>query len=42
FEKKMIINALKRCRGNKTKAAEMLRVTRKILRYKVEKYGIEI
>ncbi|MEK6776877.1 MAG: sigma-54 dependent transcriptional regulator [bacterium] len=42
FEKKMIINALKGCRGNKTKAAEMLRITRKILRYKVEKYGIEI
>jgi DNA-binding NtrC family response regulator len=42
FEKKMITNALRRTRGNKTKAAETLRITRKILRYKVEKYGIEI
>ncbi len=41
FEKKMIVNALKRTRGNKTKAAEMLKITRKMLRYKVEKYGIE-
>jgi two-component system response regulator AtoC len=41
FEKRMISNALKRTRGNKTKAAEMLRITRKVLRYKVEKYGIE-
>ena len=40
FEKKMIINALKRTRGNKTKAAELLKITRKMLRYKVEKYGI--
>jgi len=42
FEKKMIYNALKRTRGNKTKAAEILRMTRKILRYKVEKYDIQI
>ncbi len=41
FEKKMIINALKRTRGNKTRAAETLRITRKMLRYKVDKYGIE-
>jgi DNA-binding NtrC family response regulator len=41
FEKKMIVNALKRTRGNKTKAAETLRITRKMLRYKVEKYGLQ-
>ncbi len=40
FEKKMIQNALQRTSGNKTKAAESLRITRKMLRYKVEKYGI--
>ncbi len=40
FEKKMIVNALKRTRGNKTKAAETLRITRKMLRYKVDKYGL--
>lgn len=42
FEKKMIMNALKRTRGNKTKAAETLRITRKMLRYKVEKYGLQL
>ena len=42
FEKKMIVNALKRTRGNKTKAAETLRITRKMLRYKVEKYGLQL
>jgi two-component system response regulator AtoC len=41
FEKKMILNALQRTSGNKTKAAETLRITRKMLRYKVEKYGIQ-
>ncbi len=40
FEKKMIVNALKRTRGNKTKAAKTLRITRKMLRYKVDKYGL--
>ncbi|MDX1764967.1 MAG: helix-turn-helix domain-containing protein, partial [bacterium] len=42
FEKKMIMSALKRTRGNKTKAAETLRITRKMLRYKVEKYGLQL
>ncbi len=41
FEKKMIQSALQRTSGNKTKAAESLRITRKMLRYKVEKYGIQ-
>ncbi len=41
FEKKMILSALQRTSGNKTKAAESLRITRKMLRYKVEKYGIQ-
>ncbi len=40
FEKNMIVNALKRTRGNKTKAAQTLRITRKMLRYKVDKYGL--
>ncbi len=40
LEKRLIREALERTGGNKTKAAELLRVTRKIMRYKTEKYGL--
>ncbi|GAB4340590.1 MAG: sigma-54 dependent transcriptional regulator [Candidatus Abyssubacteria bacterium] len=40
IEKSFIRDALERTGGNKTKAAELLGVTRKIMRYKSEKYGL--
>jgi DNA-binding NtrC family response regulator len=40
IEKRLIKEALEKTGGNKTKAAELLGVTRKIMRYKVEKYGL--
>jgi DNA-binding NtrC family response regulator len=40
MEKRLIQEALERTGGNKTKAAELLGVTRKIMRYKAEKYGL--
>ncbi len=39
-ESNLIKEALVRTGGNKTKAAELLGVTRKIMRYKVGKYGL--
>jgi DNA-binding NtrC family response regulator len=41
LEKRLIREALERTGGNKTKAAELLQVTRKIMRYKTEKYGLD-
>jgi DNA-binding NtrC family response regulator len=40
IEKSFIRDALERTGGNKTKAAELLGVTRKIMRYKSQKYGL--
>jgi transcriptional regulator with PAS, ATPase and Fis domain len=40
MEKRLIQEALERTGGNKTKAAELLGITRKIMRYKAEKYGL--
>jgi two-component system NtrC family response regulator len=41
IERELIKEALKRTGGNKTRAADLLGVTRKIMRYKTEKYGLE-
>jgi len=41
IEKRLIKEALARTGGNKTRAAELLGVTRKIMRYKTEKYNLE-
>lgn len=41
IEKQLIGEALLKTDGNKTKAAELLGITRKIMRYKTEKYGLE-
>ena len=41
MEKTLIREALERTGGNKTKAAELLGVTRKIMRYKSEKYRLD-
>jgi DNA-binding NtrC family response regulator len=39
LEKELIIKALEETNWNQTKAAEKLKLTRRILRYKIEKYG---
>jgi DNA-binding NtrC family response regulator len=41
IEKILIGQALERTGGNKTRAADLLGVTRKIMRYKSEKYGLD-
>ena len=40
LEKDLIRQALEQARGNKTRAAELLGLTRDTLRYRVEKYGL--
>jgi DNA-binding NtrC family response regulator len=41
FEKDIIIEALKKSNYVQTKAAELLGISRRILKYKMDKYGIE-
>jgi Nif-specific regulatory protein len=40
-EKTVIIHALTRTKGNQAAAAELLGTTKRILAYKVHKYGID-
>ena len=40
-EKTIIIHALTRTKGNQSAAAELLGTTKRVLRYKVHKYGID-
>ena len=42
FERKLIIEALNECDGVQTHAAELLGTTRRILRYRMDKLGIQI
>ncbi|OKY76154.1 MAG: sigma-54-dependent Fis family transcriptional regulator [Desulfobulbaceae bacterium DB1] len=41
FERELIIDALKRARGNQTRAARMLETSLRIINYKIHKYAIE-
>ena len=41
IEKKMLEDALKKARYNKTRAAESLGISFRFFRYKLKKYGIE-
>lgn len=41
FEKQLIIDALKDSQGNQTIASELLKTTKRILQYKIEKYRID-
>lgn len=40
FEKHLLIQALKKSRGNKSRAARILEITRDTLRYKIKKFNI--
>ena len=42
FEKDLIQDALKTTRGNRAKAAQLLQSTERIIRYKVNLYGIDV
>ena len=42
FEKDLIQDALKTTRGNRAKAAQLLQSTERIIRYKVQQYGIDV
>jgi Nif-specific regulatory protein len=41
FEKDLLVDALKSTRGNRAKAARLLRTTERILGYKVHAHGID-
>jgi Nif-specific regulatory protein len=41
YERELIIDALKDARGNQTKASQILGATKRIIQYKVLKYGID-
>jgi transcriptional regulator with PAS, ATPase and Fis domain len=41
LEKMLIVKALERHKGNQTRAAEYLRITRPTLIYRMEKYGLK-
>ena len=42
YERSLIVDALKDAGGNQSKAARMLGTTKRIVQYKVEKYGIDV
>jgi DNA-binding NtrC family response regulator len=42
LQQEIIRQALQRTQGNKTRAAELLSLTRDTLRYRIEKYELEI
>jgi Nif-specific regulatory protein len=42
FEKHIIASALKRTGGNQSEAAKQLGTTKRILMYRIQKYGIDI
>ena len=42
FERSLIVRALEKSSGIQTKAAELLGTTRRILRYRMDKLGIEV
>jgi len=41
LEKDLIVKALEKHKGNQTRAAEYLRITRPTLIYRMEKYGLK-
>jgi Nif-specific regulatory protein len=41
YEKELIIDALKDSNGNQTDAAALLKTTKRIIQYKIEKFNID-
>lgn len=42
FERHIIVSALKRTHGNQSEAAKQLGTTKRIIRYRIQKYRIDI
>ena len=42
YEKDILLDALKTTRGNRTKAASLLRTTERVINYKIRKYEIDV
>jgi len=42
YERRLIVQALEKCDGIQTRAAEELGTTRRILRYRMDKLGIAV
>jgi DNA-binding NtrC family response regulator len=42
LERGMILEALKKCRGVQARAAMELRISERVLRYKIRKYGLKV
>jgi Nif-specific regulatory protein len=42
YERSLIVDALKDAKGNQSRAARLLGTTKRIIQYKVEKYGIDV
>ena len=41
FERELIVDALKKCRGNQTRAAKYLDTSLRIINYKIHRYNID-
>jgi transcriptional regulator with GAF, ATPase, and Fis domain len=41
FERHIIVSALERCAGNQSEAARQLGTTKRVLAYRIRKYGID-
>jgi Nif-specific regulatory protein len=41
YERDLILDALRGSRGNRSQAAKLLKVSERVLSYKIKKYGID-
>ena len=42
LERSLVVQALKRCQGNQTRAAVLLGLNRDQIRYRIEKFGLSV
>ena len=41
FERELVVEALKRSKGNQSRAAKLLGTSQRLVNYKIQKYGID-
>jgi transcriptional regulator with GAF, ATPase, and Fis domain len=41
FERELVVEALKRTKGNQSRAAKILGTSQRLVNYKIQKYGID-